>query len=239
MNVLIGAEDIETKFRRVLTKYPECLKAIPILLAVRKREILCQDENGVLKYRFDKPNQTLEQYVYFMRETGLFDILREKRISSLYGYVVGVETGLDSHGRKNRGGHQMEHLVEAFLKKSGVTYSREIETGELSKQFGITLPESFEPNKRWDFAVKTSGHVYAIETNFYTDKGSKLNTIASSYRLIAEEARNIPGLTFIWITDGKGWRYAKNSLQETFSVLDTLYNISDMEHGVFSQIFSA
>ncbi len=133
----------------------------------------------------------------------------------------------------------MEHLVEAFIKKSGATYSSEIETQELSKQFGITLPESFEPNKRWNFAVKTPGHVYTIETNFYTDKGSKLNTIASNYRLIAEEARNIPGLTFIWITDGKGWRYAKNSLHETFSVLDTLFNIKDMENGVLSQIFSA
>ncbi len=154
-------------------------------------------------------------------------------------YVFGVETGLDSHGRKDRGGHQMEHLVEAFIKKSGATYSSEIETQELSKQFGITLPESFEPNKRWDFAVKTPGHVYAIETNFYTDKGSKLQETARSYRHIAEESRNIPGFTFIWITDGKGWRYAKNSLHETFSVLDTLFNIKDMENGVLSQIFSA
>lgn len=142
----------------------------------------------------------------------------------------------------------MEHLVEAFIKKSGATYSREIETYELSEQFEIILPESFEPNKRWNFAVKTLpasgpppgvGHVYAIETNFYTDKGSKLQETARSYRHIAEESRNIPGFTFIWITDGKGWRYAKNSLHETFSVLDTLFNISDMENGVFSHIFSA
>ena len=32
----------------------------------------------------------------------------------------GIETGLDSNGRKNRGGHQMEDLVESYIKKSGV-----------------------------------------------------------------------------------------------------------------------
>ena len=174
-----------------------------------------------------------------MHKTGLFDLIQNNIIHDLNDYVTGVETGLDSNGRKNKGGHQMEHLVEYFLKKSGVTYSSEIKTQKLSEQFGITFPESFAKNKRWDFAVKTFGHVYAIETNFYTDKGSKLNETARSYRLIAEHSRNIPGFTFIWITDGKGWESAKNDLHETFSVLDTLYNISDMENGIFSQIFSA
>ncbi|MBQ3402098.1 MAG: hypothetical protein IJG65_01810 [Synergistaceae bacterium] len=79
----------------------------------------------------------------------------------------------------------------------------------------MTFPKDFASNKRWDFAVNTSGHVYAIETNFYTDKGSKLNEPARSYRLISEHARNIDGFTFIWITDGKGWTSARNNLQDT------------------------
>lgn len=183
-----------------------------------------------------------------MHKTGLFDLIQNNIIHDLNDYVTGVETGLDSNGRKNRGGHQMEHLVEYFIKKSGATYSREIKTSRLIKQFGITLPESFAKNKRWDFAVKTLpasgpppgvGHVYTIESNFYASYGSKISETARSYRLIAEEARNIPSFTFVWITDGKGWEGAKNDLHETFSVLDTIFNIKDMENGVFSQIFSA
>ena len=163
--------------------------------------------------------------------------MREKRIASLYGYVMGVEAGLDSNGRKNRGGHQMEKLVESYLRKLGVSYSKEITTSSLREKYGLILPSSLT-NKRWDFAVKTGSNIYVIETNFYTSGGSKLNETARSYRLIAEEARNIPGFAFVWITDGKGWLSAKNSLRETFSVLDTLYNISDMEAGIFNELFT-
>ena len=178
-----------------------------------------------------------EQYAYFMCKTGLFDLIQHNIIHDLNDYVTGVETGLDSNGRKNRGGHQMENLVARYLTEANTPYLREITTSEISSQFGIALPESFAQNKRWDFAVKTLGHVYAIETNFYTDKGSKLNETARSYRLIAEKSHDIPGFTFVWITDGKGWRFAKNNLQETFSVLNTLYNITDMEQGIFTRIF--
>ena len=239
LNVLIGAENIETKFQQTIKKYPECLKAIPILLAVREHEIYCQDKNGGYKYSFNKANQTLEQYTYFMRKTGLFNILREKKTASLYGYVMGVEAGLDSNGRKNRGGHKMENLVESYLKKNGIAYSKEITTPELQQTYGLTLTEGIARNKRWDFAVKTDSTIYAIETNFYTSGGSKLNETARSYKLIAEEAKNINGFVFVWITDGKGWKSAKHNLQETFNVLDTLYNIADMERGIFNTLFSA
>ena len=239
MNMLVNSKnDIEAEFVRILKKYPECLKAIPILLAIRRYEIYCQDENTALTYRFDKAIQTPEQYMYFMRETGMFDMIREGIYHDLRDYVAGVEVGLDTNGRKNRGGHQMERLVESFLKKSGVTYSREIKTQEISRKFGISIPEAFESNKRWDFAVSTPGHVYAIETNFYTSGGSKLNETARSYKQIAEEARNIPCFTFVWITDGKGWKDSKHNLHETFRELDTLFNISDMESGLITRLLS-
>ena len=184
------------------------------------------------------PNQTIEQYTYFMRETGIFDILREKRISSLYGYVMGVEAGLDSNGRQNRGGHKMERLVESYIKKSSLPYEKEISTPEISAKFGITLPSVLQ-NKRWDFAVKTTSTVYAIETNFYASKGSKPNETARSYRLIAEETRNINGFVFVWITDGKGWKSAKKNLKETFNSLETIYNIADMEKGLLNNLFTS
>ena len=126
LNALVGSQNIESEFERILEKYPDCLKAVPILLAVRQNEIYCQDETGAVNYRFDQKRQTVEQYKYFMRETGLFDMLQNHVVSNLYDYVTGVEVGLGSNGRKNRGGHQMEDLVERYLKKAKVEYYKEM-----------------------------------------------------------------------------------------------------------------
>ncbi len=128
----------------------------------------------------------------------------------------------------------MEHLVEKYLKRSGVQYSREITTTDIIRRYNLHLPPNFAPNKRWDFTAQTSENIYVFETNFYTSGGSKLNETARSYKLIAEQAKHITGFVFVWITDGKGWSSAKHSLHETFSVLDTLYNISDLEAGILN-----
>ena len=77
-----------------------------------------------------------------------------------------------------------------------------------------------------------------IETNFYSGGGSKLNETARSYKMIAEETKDIPGVEFVWVTDGGGWVSARRNLEETFNILDNLYNISDMENGVFLSLFS-
>lgn len=240
LNSLIGSNNIEEGFRDIINRYPECIKAIPILLAVREHEIYCQDENGALNYRFDKQVQTIEQYTYFMQHTGLFDMLQNHIISNLYDYVTGVEVGLGSNGRKNRGGHQMEDLVESYLKKARVKYHKEMYLTEIESKWHINLSAiSAEgtSTKRWDFAVKTPSCVYVIETNFYTSGGSKLNETARSYKMIAEEAKAVPGFNFIWITDGGGWTSAKRNLEETFNALNDIYNIADMENRVFETLF--
>ena len=236
LNLLVNADDIEAEFKRVIAKYPECLKAIPILLAVRGHELYCQDENAAITYRFDKITQTPEQYSYLMRKTGLFDLLRKHIISNLNDYVTGVEAGLDSNGRKNRGGHQMERLVEGYIRETGAEYCKEFTTADIINNWNITLPSDFATNKRWDFAVRTPANIYVFETNFYTSGGSKLNETARSYKLIAEQAGNINGFVFVWITDGNGWNSAKHSLHETFSVLDTLYNIADLQAGILNTL---
>lgn len=240
LNSLVGSKSIEHDFEVLLQKYPECLKVIPILLAVRGNEIYCQDANGAIRYKFDRSAQTIMQYKYFMRKTGLFDMLQNHIISNLYDYVTGVEVGLDSNARKNRGGHQMEDLVESYLRKSEVEYYKEMYLTDIEHKWGVDLSAiSAEgtSTKRWDFVVKTNSCIYVIETNFYAGGGSKLNETARSYKMIAEEAKEISGFQFVWITDGKGWFHARRNLEETFNVLDNLYNIADMENNVFSEIF--
>ena len=78
--------------------------------------------------------------------------------------------------------------------------------------------------------------IYGIETNFYTSHGSKLNETARSYKQITQEAEEIDGFTFVWITDGKGWHSAKNNLKETFDVLENIYCINDMKNGIIKEI---
>lgn len=241
LNSLVGSSNIEDDFDQLLAKYPECLKAIPIMLAVREKEIYCQDENGAVNYCFCRRTQTAEQYKYFMRNTGLFDMLEKHIISSLYDYVTGVEVGLDSNGRKNRGGHQMEELVECYLRNAGIEYYKEMYLTEIESKWHVDLSAiSAEgtSTKRWDFVVKAAGKIFVIETNFYTAGGSKLNETARSYKMIAEEASQIPYFAFVWITDGGGWLSARRNLEETFNVLTDLYNIKDMENGVLTKLFN-
>ena len=240
LNSLVGSRDIEKDFERIVSKYPECIKAIPILLAVRENEIYCQDEKGAVSYNFDALVQSVDQYKYFMRNTGLFNMLQNHIINNLFDYVMGVEVGLGSNGRKNRGGHQMENLVEGYLKKAKVEYYKEMYLTEIENKWHIDLAAiSAEgtSTKRWDFVVKTLTYIYVIETNFYTGGGSKLNETARSYKMIAEEAKTIQGFKFVWVTDGGGWMSARRNLEETFMVLDDIYNIADMENGTFTSLF--
>lgn len=240
MNSLIGSKNIEEEFKSLLNRYPEILKCVPLLLAVRASEIYAQDIDGAYNYKFDRMNYSVEQYITFMRKTGLLDLISNHIVNNLVDYALGVETGLDSNGRKNRGGHQMEDLVESYIKKTGAEYYKEMYLAEIESKWGVDLSAiSAEgtSTKRWDFVVKTPTMIYVIETNFYTGGGSKLNETARSYKMIAEEARSVIGVEFIWVTDGGGWRSARRNLEETFNIMEHLYNICDMEDGVFLSLF--
>ena len=244
LNSLIGSKNIENDFEKIVTKYPETLECIPLLLAVRGNEIYAQDEEGAHLYNFKQMNHSVEQYKVFMRKTGLFDLISNHLVNNLVDYALGVETGLDSNGRKNRGGHQMEDLVEKYIVAAGFvkdeTYFKEMYIKDIEKKWGLDLSmlsSDGKSTKRFDFVVKTETMVYGIETNFYTSGGSKLNETARSYELLSQHAKGIEGFTFVWFTDGIGWKSARGNLRETFEVMDMIYNISDMENGVMEKIF--
>lgn len=240
LNSLVGSQTIKKDFTNLIEKYPECLKAIPLLLAVRENEMYCQDEIVSKNFAFHEPYDEITDYIYFMEHTGLFDLIQNHLVSNLYDYVTGIEVGLGSNGRKNRGGHQMEDLVEGFIKETECEYYKEMYLQDIEKKWNIDLSSISANNtttKRWDFVVKTENHIYVIETNFYAAGGSKLNETARSYKMIAEESKNIKNFSFVWITDGGGWRSARRNLEETFNVLDNLYNIYDLESLVLEKLF--
>lgn len=243
LNSLVDSEDIEGDFKSLIEHYPEVLRCIPTLLAKREHDIWAMDEDGQKKYDFDQPNRTNEEYAEFMRKTGLFDLIENHIRQNIVDFATGVETGLDSNGRKNRGGHLMENLVERFLRKAGFkrndTYFKEMYIHDIESKWNLDLSaisNNGEAEKRFDFVVKGNNMVYGIETNFYSSGGSKLNETARSYKTIALEAKSISDFEFVWVTDGNGWRSAKNNLKETFDILTHLYNISDLENGIFNKI---
>ena len=244
LNSLIHSKTIEEDFEKIVQKYPETLACIPILLAVRTTEIYAQDEEGAFCYDFKKMNYSVEQYKTFMRETGLFDMLSNHLVNNLVDYVLGIETGLDSNGRKNRGGHLMENLVEKYIKAAGFikdkSYFKEMYLVDIERKWDIdlsALSNQGKAAKRFDFVIRTDEQIYAIETNFYGVGGSKLNETARSYKMLAQEADTIDGFTFVWFTDGIGWKSARGNLRETFEVLEHVYSIDDMEHHIMRDVF--
>lgn len=243
LNSLIGSKNIEQEFESILKKYPETLKCIPILLAKRELDIMAMDIEGQKDFHFNRMNYSIPEYTKFMRKTGLFDLMQQHIVNNLVDYVTGVETGLDSNGRKNRGGHLMEDLVESYLQKAGlvkdVNYFKEMYIHEIEQKWKIDLSSisnNGSAEKRFDFVVKGKNTVYGIETNFYSSSGSKLNETARSYKTITMETQGLNYFKFVWFTDGCGWTSAKNNLKETFDVLEHLYNIDDLEKGIVSKI---
>lgn len=243
LNSLIGSRNIEKEFKQLLIEYPKTLKVIPILLAKREREIKIIDAGGEFLFNFNNPNYTIDEYTKFMRETGLFDLLENHIINNLVDYVTGVEVGMDTNGRKNRTGDAMEDLVESYLIKhglvKGVSYFKEMTKSEIESKFDLDLgyiSNQGKTEKRFDFVLYVNNHVYACECNFYGGSGSKLNETARSYKNLAIESKQIEGFTFVWFTDGIGWNTAKHNLEETFDVLETIFNLKDLEEGILEKL---
>lgn len=244
LNSLIGSKNIEEEFKSLLTKYPEIIKAIPILLAKREREIKIIDPKETYVFNFAKMNYSVDQYALFMKNCGLFELLQNHIINNLIDYVLGVEVGMDTNGRKNRTGDAMEDLVESYLIKAGLikdkTYFKELNKSDVEQMFHLDLSgisNQDKTEKRFDFVFKGPlGEIYACECNFYSGGGSKLNETARSYKTLTLEAKDITGFTFVWFTDGMGWTSARHNLEETFDVLDTLYNIKDLEDGIIEKL---
>mgnify|MGYP002512744583 CR=1 FL=1 len=222
LNYLIGKQNIEESVNDIWKRDSSAFNVMDILIAVRddgrKKVIDSLGDCVLLKQLFTSPDRVVE----YLNETGLADLFRSNRIKDLVDYVFGIETGLDSNARKNRSGHIMEDTVQAILEETGMTYRKEVYSSDypaLSEVLG-------EDEKRFDFVVETPNKVYLIEVNFYSGGGSKLNEVARSYSDIAPKINSVKGYEFVWITDGIGWESARNKLQEAFSIIPSIYNLT-------------
>lgn len=242
INSLVGSKNIESDFDSLFKRYPEIRKCLPLLIAVREKEIKVLDSGEKLKYNFTNIND-IKLLKKFMRKTGLFDLISNHLINNIVDYATGVEVGLGSNGRKNRGGHLMEDVLQCFIEKEGFvldkTYFKEMYLKDIEHKWNIdlsSLSNLGKVAKRFDYVVKTKDCIYAFETNFYSSSGSKLNETARSYKMIAEESKAIKGFAFVWVTDGLGWVNARNNLEETFDSMENIYNIKDLTDGKLKEL---
>ena len=224
LNSLIGSSDLRKSVETIWKRDKSAFGVMDILIAVRsegKKKVL--DSLGrcvVLDTLFNSVDGVME----FLENTGLAEIFQSKKINDLVDYVFGIETGLDTNARKNRSGHVMEDMVARIFEKNGIHYRQEVYSSEwptITRVLG-------DDEKRFDFVIKTAAKTYLIEVNFYSGGGSKLNEVARSYSDIAPKINSVSGFEFVWITDGIGWKSAKNKLQEAYSISQSIYNLSNI-----------
>ena len=224
LNYLIGQEDMPKAVERLWDENPKVFSVLDILIAVRtKDKKKAIDENGninLVSDYFKSPKQVTE----FLDTTGLTEVFKKKQIKNLVDYVFGIEVGLDSNARKNRGGHIMENLVANIFDRYGIKYESEVYVTE----FPDVVKALGADNKRFDFVVRTPQKIYLIEANFYSSGGSKLNEVARAYSDLAPKINAVPGFEFVWITDGIGWTSARNKLEEAFIHIPKIYNLSNI-----------
>lgn len=241
MNSLIGSGNLEHDFKELISKYPETVQAIPMLIAVRDREFpiiidFFDVEKGVRNMDFNKTRHSkiseeeIKVYLQFMKNSGLFIIF--DTIKNLYDYVLGVEVGMDTNARKNRSGEAMEQLIKPVIEQ----VSKELDARCLFQKKFQTIgllgrvPASLA-NRKTDFIVYKDDRFVNIEVNYYSGAGSKPEEIVDSYINRKNELESY-GWEFIWITDGNVWKGSESQLTKAFQNMDYVLNINFSNRGL-------
>jgi type II restriction enzyme len=250
LNYLIGKDNFDDEFRFLLTRQPELAKVIPalvvrdgsktskfkVLVDYRQKKLVYED------YDFDKhkPNEAdIEKYLVFVKESGLKELIVSRKIKNLVDYMIGVEAGLDSNGRKNRNGHSMENIVEFFIqdlcKRNKFQYLKEADSRKIKKELGYDVPVD-KSSRRYDFVISNGEELVILETNYFSGGGSKLKSTAGEYRNLFDVLNG--KYSFIWITDGFGWKSTARPLRETFDHNEYIFNLAMLERGILDFITS-
>ena len=220
LNYLIGKENIEDAINELYEENPKVFEVLDILIAVRNKKTKILNNNGEivsLESHFGSPKGILE----YIRKTGLAEVFKNKEITNLVDYVFGIEVGLDTNARKNRGGDNMSKAVSLLFDKEGIYYKKEV-----NSTLFVDIESLGVDVKRFDFVIKTKRKTYLIETNFYNTGGSKLNEVARAYSEVAPKINQYENYEFVWITDGQGWLSAKNKLEEAYNTISSVYNLT-------------
>lgn len=242
LNYLLGKEDLRSEFLKLYNSNRDIARAIPVLLAVRESnlEIFDIDSKNSEFIDFNDEQQDAIKIFDFISKSGLSKLFQKDGVKNLVDYVMGVEVGLDSNGRKNRGGNLMESITEKilldFCNKKGYELLRQARPSNMLKKWGVSVTIN-KSERSFDFAIynKEAGILKLFETNFYNGGGSKLKAVCGEFRNLYDELKP-QGVDFVWITDGLGWTTTKRPLEETYNHNDFVFNLSMLESGVLDEL---
>lgn len=246
---LIGAPNFDESFRDLLSAHPQLSTTIPSLLVrdgsgTTKFSIVTEDPNwreGLRNFDFSSPAVTegdIELALEFVSKSGLRQIFEEGGVRRVRDYLLGAEAGVDSNARKNRGGTAMTRIVTKVLEdhcnEAEFELAHEVSPAGIKDLWGVDL-SSLNPNRRFDFALMGREKVFVVEINAYGSSGSKLKATAAEYIGLQNEIQDSPA-TFIWITEGAGWKYSRTSLKNAFDAIEHVLNLHLIEQGALSEL---
>lgn len=247
LDYILGKEDKETALFDVIKANHSVVDALPYVFASRETEFTLMPEvvgdylnftQHTLSSSSVRNEEDIRRVVEFCKTIGLLDFVSKAGISSFTDFVYGVETGLDSNGRKNRGGAQMEEIAEHHVRTictaRGFEYLAQATAQAIQERFNKTVPVD-DSERRFDFAVNTPRGLYLVETNFYGGGGSKLKATAGEYIGLHDFVKQ-GGHEFVWVTDGRGWLTALLPLKAAFNKLDYIVNLEMVNLGVLEDI---
>ena len=247
LNALIRNSNFNEKLKEILTKYPEVLPCVPLLLAIHEANLdiikdIQADDHEIIQYDFSKrklSEEEKDQIIIFFEKTGLKKFFLELSTSSLQDYLYGIEVGTDSNARKNRSGRIAEIMLNTQIEK--IKDEADIEVIMVQKKFkelekeGCTVPVRLRDRKSDFIVMKKTGKIIDIEVNFYNVGGSKPQEIVDAY-LNRQRELNEAGVELIWVTDGPGWQAGVNQLEKALDLIDYILNFKLVRIGLLKRI---
>lgn len=241
LSTLVGKPDKEKAARELLRDYPQIIPALPYLIACRKNVTIVEDAQRakVTTYDFkdlgnEKRNIEAERYTQFLLSSGIIELL--EHIRNVGDYATGIEVGMDTNARKNRGGECGVRAIDTWVSEAEKSIPSMLTKKEASYDFlireGCPLPETFRAVV-WDrvfWTSETPKRFAVLETNHYGGGGSKLAAIAREYAGRQKELTQ-SGIGFIWVTDGDGWKTVKKALREAFKEIPFIVNVKLSSEG--------
>lgn len=242
LNYLLGKDDLKKEFKKLYISNSDIVKAFPVLLAVRenKLEIFDKDAKTSEFFDFSEKDVDFEKWYLFFESSGIIRLFQKNGIKNLVDYVMGVEVGLDSNGRKNRGGTLMEDIVESFIadfcREKGFEYIPQARSKVIKAKWGVDVRIN-KSERSFDFAVYNpkNSKIKLFETNFYNGGGSKLKSVCGEFKSLYDELKD-QDIDFIWITDGLGWHTTKKPLEEVYNHNDYVFNLKMIESGFLNRL---
>lgn len=223
LNFLLGKDDLRAAVELIYNENPKAFEVLDILVAVRKKDKKLVLNEKLQPVPLESFFNDVGSICTYIEGTGLGEVFRSKKITNLVDYVFGVEVGLDTNARKNRSGKLMAEAIAKVFAEASIVYEEEVNSTTFNDLKGLG-----KDLKRFDFVIRKKDKIFLIEANFYNDGGSKPNEVARSYSDIAPKINANKKYEFVWITDGQGWLSAKNKLEEAYSIIPRVYNLTTL-----------